>query len=100
MKPITIKKYDNRKCLPGVTYLADKKKYRARCWRDGKQVYLGSYNSEAEAHAAYLEYLKDNPPINTLPEYESPRKRAKTNLGKLVKGKINAALIGTPWLGL
>ncbi len=44
--------------LPGTEKCQTKTKIRwsARIYHDGKKVYLGRYDTEQEAHAAYMEY--------------------------------------------
>lgn len=46
------------KYLIGVCWDSKVKKYRSQCRVDGKEVYLGIFNTEQEAHNIYYEYKR------------------------------------------
>lgn len=61
----------NQKVVRG--YIKDRGKYRARIHVGGRYISLGTYSTESEAHAAYLEGKKQHHP--TAPErcYDTTR---------------------------
>lgn len=46
--------------LFGCTYLKNRKKWQSAIKHNGKEVYLGTYDSEKQAHEAYKKYQKEN----------------------------------------
>jgi HNH endonuclease/AP2 domain len=46
--------------LPGAQYRKDSKKWRAVCKVGGKRVNIGQFDTEIEAHLAYIEHCTDN----------------------------------------
>lgn len=46
--------------LVGAHYRKDTQKWRARIHINGKQLTIGTYKNELDAHNAYIEYCKEN----------------------------------------
>ena len=55
------KRGEPQKYLKGV-YKNKNGIYKAKAYRSGKTIYIGSYPTEQEAHEAYLVWLATNPP--------------------------------------
>jgi TATA-box binding protein (TBP) (component of TFIID and TFIIIB) len=47
---------------PGVTFKTKANKYTAKAFRNGKHIYIGSYDTVEEAAQAYQDFIKANPP--------------------------------------
>ena len=50
------------KYLPGVTKPKNKPGYISKAYRERKVVCLGTYDTEQEAHEAYVKFITENPP--------------------------------------
>ena len=83
-------KAPERKYLPGVFKLKDRHRYRAIAYRDCKTVYIGTFETEEEANASYVDFTAKNP--KAIPK--------KSTLPKREEHIMSKELIGTPWQGL
>lgn len=80
------------KYLPGVSKRKGVKRFRSGTTRNGEVITIGYYDTEQEAHEAYVRYNKEYPVDHSgkgkIPPPPTPQR------------KINADLIGTIWQGL
>ena len=76
------------KYLKGVYKPKDKPGFKAKAYRLGKSIYIGSFPTEKEAHEAYLQFVKNIPPATPGPSALNARK------------KIHYDNLRTAWYGL
>ena len=56
-----------KKYLKGVYKPKTKPGYKAKAYRKGKSIYLGTFATEKEAHEAYMKFTADNPRTKPIP---------------------------------
>jgi len=79
----------------------DEGRYRSRITHKGKHICLGTFETEREAHEAYVAFRTKHPrdyskTLENLKVKERPESHKSPNFFR----KINADLIGSPWQGL